>query len=372
MQYVGNKWVFRIKVCANGSVERFKARLVAQGFSRQPGVDYFETFAPVVKPSTVRLVLSLALQRNWFMHQLDVSTAFLHDELSETVYMRQPKGFEHPDYPHYVCKLQRALYGLKQSPRVWFHCLARFLLDLGFKQCVSDQSMFIFHSGGDCIILLIYVDDIAVFGSSKSLISQFISFMSTEFSMKDLGQLHYFLGIELKHNSLGLLLLQRRYITSIMHCFKLEKCKPVLTPLHSKLDWNSTSSPLLEDPSIYRQMPRQLHFQAIKRIFRYLSGTIDWGLQLYKNSPLALTVFSNSDWAGCSATRRSTTGFCIFLGSNLISWSAKKQHTIARSNTEAEYRALAVATAEATWLQYILRDLGVFLTSTVSAKCDNI
>ncbi|XP_015168891.1 uncharacterized mitochondrial protein AtMg00810-like [Solanum tuberosum] len=223
--------------------------------------------------------------------------------------------------------------------------------------------------------------------------------MSSEFSMKDLGQLDYFLGIELKRNSLGLLLLQHRYTTSLLHRFRLEKCKPVLTPLHSKLDWNSTSSPLLEDPSIYRQMvgslqylcftrpdiqfavnlasqflhqPRQLHLQAVKRIFRYLAGTIDWGLQLYKNSSLSLTVFSDSDWAGCSATRRSTTGFCIFLGSNLISWSAKKQPTVARSSTEAEYRALAVATAEATWLQYILRDLGVFLTSPVSAKCDNI
>nr|XP_016460199.1 PREDICTED: uncharacterized mitochondrial protein AtMg00810-like [Nicotiana tabacum] len=219
--------------------------------------------------------------------------SFLHGELSETVFMRQPKGYEHPDYPHYVCKLQRALYGLKQSLRDWFHRLARFLLDLGLKKCVADQSMFIFHFRSDCIILLIYVDDIAIFGSSKSLISQFISSMSTEFSMKDLGQLHYFLGIELKHNSLGLLLLQHRYITSILHRFKLEKCKPELTPLHSKLDWNSTSSPLLEYPSIYRQM-------AEKQIFRYLSGTIDWGLQLYKSSPLALTVFSDSDWAGCS------------------------------------------------------------------------
>ncbi|XP_060185225.1 uncharacterized mitochondrial protein AtMg00810-like [Lycium barbarum] len=276
---VGNKWVFRIKFCANGSVERFKAQLVAQGFSQQPGVYYFETFAPVVKPST------------------------------------------------------------------------------------------------------------------------FISSMSTEFSMKDLGPLSYFLGIELKSNSSGLLLVQQRYITSILHRFKLEKCKSVLTSLHSKLDWNSTSSSLLEDPSTYRQMvgslqylsftrpdiqfavnvasqflqqPRRLHLQAVKRIFRYLSGTTDWGLQLYKNSPLALTIYSDSDWAGCSATRRSTSGFCIFLGSNLISWSAKKQPTVARSSIEAEYRALAVATAEAIWLQYILRDLGSFLTSPVSAKCDNI
>ncbi|XP_047264675.1 uncharacterized mitochondrial protein AtMg00810-like [Capsicum annuum] len=260
--------------------------------------------------------------------------------------MRQPKGFVHPDYPHYVCKLHRALYGLKQSPRAWFYRLARFLLDLGCTQ--------------------------SVFGSSKSLVSQFITSMSMEFSMKDLGPLTYFLGVELKHNSLGLLLVQYCYITSILHRFKLEKCKSVHTPLHSKLDWNSTSSPLLEDPSTYRQMPRQLHLQVVKRIFRYLSGTTDWGLQLYKKSFLALTIYCDSDWDGCSATRRSTTGFCIFLGSNRISWSAKKQPIVACSSTEADYRALSIATAEATWVQYILHDLGLFLTSPVSAKYDNI
>lgn len=147
---------------------------MAQGYSQQPGVDYYQTFAPVVKQSTVRLVISLALQRKWSMRQLDVSNAFLHGELSGTVYMCQSKGFEHPDYPNHVCKLNRALYGLKQSPRAWFHRLATFLLNLGFKQSQSDHSMFVFHSGVDTVVLLIYVDDIAVFGSSQQFISNFI------------------------------------------------------------------------------------------------------------------------------------------------------------------------------------------------------
>ncbi|XP_019229121.1 PREDICTED: uncharacterized protein LOC109210201 [Nicotiana attenuata] len=209
--------------------------------------------------------------------------------------------------------------------------------------------------------------------------------MHSEFSMKDLGPLRYFLGVELVPNSDGLLLLQRKYINDILTRFDLAQSKPVLTPLHSKMDWNSVESPLLDDASIFRQMvgslqflsftrpdiqfavnlasqflhkPRQIHLQAVKRIFRYLKGTISNGLQLYARSPLSLTIYSDSDWVGCTAPRRST--------------SAKKQPTVARSSIEAEYRALATATAEATWLQFLLRDLGIFLKTPMLAKCDNI
>nr|XP_016443236.1 PREDICTED: uncharacterized mitochondrial protein AtMg00810-like [Nicotiana tabacum] len=225
------------------------------------------------------------------------------------------------------------------------------------------------------MILLIYVDDIAVFGSSKSLIGQFIFSIRSEFSMKDLGPLHYFLGVELVSNSDGLLLLQQKYINDILLRFDLANSKHVSTPLHSKQDWHSTSSSLLSDPSIYRQMvgclqylaftrldihfavnlasqflhqPRQSHLQAVKCIYRYLKGTSHLGLQLHRKSSHVLTIYSNSDWAGCTATRRSTIGFCILLEDNLISWAAKKQPTVARSNIEAEYRALVVAAAEAT------------------------
>ncbi|OIT32756.1 retrovirus-related pol polyprotein from transposon tnt 1-94 [Nicotiana attenuata] len=360
---VGSKWIFRIKYKPNGYVDRFKARLVAQGFSQQPGLDYTQTFALLIKLSTVRLVISLALQIIG------------------------------------VCINLMCLMAFYMSPRAWFKRLATYLLDIGFKQSSPDHSMFVFKSNDAIMILLIYVDDIAVFGSSKSLIDQFIFSMRSEFSMKDLGHLHYFLGVELVSNSDGILLLQRKYINDILLRFDLANSKHVSTPLHSKQDWNSTSSSLLSDPSIYQQMvgclqylaftgsdihfavnlasqflhqPRQSHLQAVKRIYRYLKGTSQLGLQLHRKSSLVLTIYSDSDWAGCTATRRSTTGFCILLGDNLISWSAKKQPTVARSSTEAEYRALAVAAAEATWLQYLLRDLGVFLASPIMAKCDNI
>ncbi|XP_070045887.1 uncharacterized mitochondrial protein AtMg00810-like [Nicotiana tomentosiformis] len=214
--------------------------------------------------------------------------------------------------------------------------------------------------------------------------------------MKDLGPLHYFLGVELVSNSDGILLLQRKYINDILLRFDLANSKHVSTPLHSKQDWNSTSSSLLSDPSICRQMvgciqilhapdpifilqasqflhqPRQSHLQAVKRIYRYLKGTSHLGLQLHRKSSPLLTIYSDSYWAGCTSTTRSTTGFCILLRDNLISWAAKKQPTVARASIEAEYRALTVAATEATWLQYLLRDLGFFLASPIMAKCDNI
>uniref|UniRef100_A0A1S4CYU5 Uncharacterized mitochondrial protein AtMg00810-like n=1 Tax=Nicotiana tabacum TaxID=4097 RepID=A0A1S4CYU5_TOBAC len=219
------------------------------------------------------------------------------------------------------------------------------------------------------MILLIYVDDIAIFGSSKSLIDQLIFSMRSKFSIKVLGPLHYFLGVELVSNSDGLLLMQQKYINDILLQFDLANSKHVSTPLHSKQDWHSTSSSLLSDPSIYRQMvgclqylaftrpdihfavnlasqflhqPRQSHLLVVKRIYLYLKGTSHLGLQLHRKSSHVLTIYSDSDWAG------------------------------SRSSTEAEYRAFSVAAAKATWLQYLLRDLGVFIASPIMAKCDNI
>ncbi|XP_049355694.1 uncharacterized mitochondrial protein AtMg00810-like [Solanum verrucosum] len=334
---------------------------------RNPGLDYTKTFAPVIKLSTVRVVLSLALLHNWCMHQLDVFNAFLHGELNEDIYMWQPKGFEHSDYPQH--------------------------------QSTSDHSIFTFRQDSSILILPIYVDDIAVFGFSQRLVDDFIESMKAEFAMKDLGSLHYFLGVEIVHNTAGALLLQRKYISNLLHRFDLAEVKPVQTPLYSKLDWHSVDTQLLDNPFMYRKMvgslqylsftrpdiqyavnmasqflhqPRLIHFQAIKRIFRYLKGTPAHGLQLNKNTFHSLTPFLDSDWAGCTTTRRSTSRFCIFLGSNLISWSTKKQPIVVRLSTEAKYRALAVATTDVIWIQFLLRELGIYLPTPILAKCDNI
>lgn len=167
---IGCKWVYRIKRHADGSIERYKARLVAKGFNPQEGISFFETFSPVVRPTTIRLVLALALSRGWSLRQLDVQNAFLHGDLNATVSMQQPPGFVDPTFPDHVCLLPKALYGLKQSPRAWFHTLSAALLDYGFLASQYDPSLFVFHSHGKTIVLLVYVDDIVVTGSHPDLI----------------------------------------------------------------------------------------------------------------------------------------------------------------------------------------------------------
>jgi hypothetical protein len=192
---VSGKWIFKHKFNADGTLERYKARWVLRGFTQRPGIDFAETFSPVVKPATVRTVLSLALSRQWPVHQLDVKNAFLHVVLSETVYCSQPAGFEDSSRRGLVCRLNKSLYGLKQAPRAWYSRFATFLLQLGFLESKADTSLFVLRRGSDTVYLLLYVDDIVLTASSMGLLHRIITALQTEFSMKDLGQLHHFLGM---------------------------------------------------------------------------------------------------------------------------------------------------------------------------------
>ncbi|CAF2200969.1 unnamed protein product, partial [Brassica napus] len=213
---VGCRWVFTIKRKADGSVDRFKARLVAKGFTQQHGLDYQDTYSPVVKPATIRLVLSVAISNQWPIRQFDVNNAFLQGKLDETVYMMQPPGFINQDNPKAVCKLNKAIYGLKQAPRAWYTELKRFLLSSGFKNSLADASLFIYNQNGTLLYMLVYVDDIVLTGNNIQQMERFIKALSTRFSLKDLGSLSYFLGIEAHRTSHGLLLTQHRYIADLL------------------------------------------------------------------------------------------------------------------------------------------------------------
>jgi hypothetical protein len=213
---IGCKWVFRIKRHADGSIEWYKARLVAKGFHQQPGIDYHETYSPVIKPTTVRLVLSLAISAGWSIQQIDIQNAFLHGHLSEEVFMTQPPGFQHPQYPHHVCKLNKALYGLKQAPQAWFSRLSSRLLELGFHGSQSDTSLFIFRTTTLTMFVLIYVDDIIITSPSPEAINGLLSTLKSDFAVKNLGHLKFFLGIEVIPNEHGVILSQQRYITDIL------------------------------------------------------------------------------------------------------------------------------------------------------------
>ncbi|KAM1762795.1 hypothetical protein ACFX12_005393 [Malus domestica] len=395
---VGCKWVFKIKRHSDGSIARHKARLVAKGFSQEPGIDYSDTFSPVVKPTTVRIVLALAAHFHWSLRQLDVKNAFLHGILQEEVYMAQPPGFEDPQNPTLVCKLHKSLYGLKQAPRAWNDRFTTFLPTLGFQHTYSDSSLFVKPVGSDIVILLLYVDDIIITGSAHSAIQQVIDALTSEFDIKDLGPLHFFLGIQISQTPNGLFLSQQKYIQELLVKTEMHDSKACDTPC---LPYNR----LLKDdgepypnPSLYRsvvgalqyltftrpdiafsvhqvsqfmQNPMASHFTAVKRILRYLKGTVDVGLT-YSRGDLDLHAFSDADWAGDPNDRRSTTGLVVFLGNNPISWSSKKQQTVSRSSTEAEYRALSSTTAELDWIQQILAFLHLPISAPPVLFCDNL
>ena len=250
---VTGKWIFQHKLHADGSLDRYKARWVLRGFTQRPGLDYDEIFSPVVKPATVRVILSLALSQDWPIHQLDVKNAFLHGTLAETVYCVQPTGFVDSSRPGLVCRLNKSLYRLKQAPRAWHHRFASYLSSIGFVETKSDSSLFIYRRGSDTAYLLLYVDDIVLTASSAQLLRQVIVALQREFAMTDMGQLHHFLGISVTRSAKGMFLSQRQYTLDILERAGMSACKPCSTPvdLHSKL---TEDGPPVGDATQYRSL----------------------------------------------------------------------------------------------------------------------
>ncbi|KAK8560971.1 hypothetical protein V6N13_026406 [Hibiscus sabdariffa] len=347
-------------------------------FGQDEGVDSYllgqiNVFPRKVDDSVVEGVLIL----NRKLRQIDVNNAFLNGVLHEEVYMMQPPGYEYGDKERLVCKLHKSLYGLKQAPRAWFEKLKMYLVSVGFVLSKSDSSLFVRRVINNIVYLLVYVDDIVITGNDDVEVQEVISSLNKEFSLKDLGELNYFLGIEVSYDDDGLVLSQKKYIRELLLRSGLEAAKGLPTPMISNLQLSNNIGSPIDNVTAYRsivgalqyivvtrpeiafavnrvcqfmQRPLDTHFQAVKRILRYLQGTIDFGLRFSPTTRLDITVFANANWGSDVDDRRSTTGFCLFFGGNPVSWGAKKQSVVSRSTAEAEYRAVAYAAAEVVWL----------------------
>ncbi|GKU93723.1 hypothetical protein SLEP1_g7291 [Rubroshorea leprosula] len=326
---------------------------------------------------TVRVLLAVASIKHWELHQLDVNNSFLQGDLHEEVYMKIPQGFLTKN-EHRVCKLHKSLYGLKQASRNWFEKLTNSLQAAGFKQSYADYSLFTPTKGKSFVAVLIYVNDIIIIGNDSTKIKALKQYLHTKFSIKDLGPLKYVLGIEVARTSEGIVLSQRKYALDILTETGMIGAKPSLFPMEQHHSLAIASSPPASDPSQYRRLVGRLLYLTITRPdLSYLIGILSQFMQEPKQEHFdaAMRVLryvkSSPDWAGCPATRRSTTGFFICLGNSLVSWKSKKQVTVSRSSAEAEYRAMAATASELSWLKTLLCDLQVSHSKPMTLYCDN-
>nr|KYP33754.1 Retrovirus-related Pol polyprotein from transposon TNT 1-94 [Cajanus cajan] len=394
---IGTKWIFRNKLDEHGLVIRNKARLVAKGYNQEEGIDYEETYAPVARLEAIRMLLAYASIMDFKLYQMDVKSAFLNGFIQEEVYVEQPPGFENSEFPNHVFKLKKALYGLKQAPRAWYERLSKFLLEKEFTRGKVDTTLFIKRKMNDILLVQIYVDDIIFGATNDYLCKEFSNDMQSEFEMSMMGELNFFLGLQIRQTKNGIFINQSKYCKELLKRFGMENAKSMATPMSTTcyLDKDEVGKSIdvkkyrgmigsllylsASRPDImfsvcfcarYQSNPKESHLSAVKRIMRYLLRTTNLGLWYPKNMSFNLVGYSDSDFAGCKTDRKSTSGTCHFIGSALVSWHSKKQNSVALSTAEAEYIAAGSCCAQILWMKQQLSDYGLSLDH-IPIKCDN-
>lgn len=393
---VDNKWIFKVKENPDGSIVRHKARLVARGFTQEYGIDYIETFSPVVRFDSLRAILAVAAEKEMHMKQFDVKTAFLNGDLKETVYMHQPIGYD--DNSGRVCKLQKSLYGLKQASRCWNQKFKSFMERFGFKASDSDPCVFVSHKNRNTLILAIYVDDGLVVGDDKKNIDLVIEQLKREFEMTVMD-VNCFLGFEIEKRENGTFIMhQTAYAKKVLRKFRMDECNPVSIPsdpnqtlskfcdsevsnfpyrqligslMYLSIATRPDISYAIGNVSRYMENPTVVHERALKRILKYVAGTVSHGIQFNKNGNHRLIGFSDADYAGNVDTRKSTSGFVFLYNNSIISWCSSLQQCVSVSTTESEYVAASEAVKELVWLKRLFGELLPGSDNDVSFFMDN-
>ncbi|GJU43996.1 retrovirus-related pol polyprotein from transposon TNT 1-94 [Tanacetum coccineum] len=380
-----------------GGAIKNKARLVAQRFRQEERIDFEESFAPVARIEVIRIFVENAANKNMMIYQMDIKTAFLNGDIKEEVYVSQPEGFVDQDNPSHVYKLKKTLYGLKQAPRAWYDMLSSFLISQHFSKGVVDPTLFTRKIENDLLLVQIYVDVIIFASTNAAMCDEFANLMTTKFKMSMIGQMSFFLGLQISQSPRGIFINQSKYASEIIKKYGMLTSDSVDTPMveKNKLDADLQGTPV--DATHYSGMIRSLvyltssrpnliyvvclcarcqakltekHLHAVKRIFRYLKGTINMVLWYSNDTGMSLTAYSDADHSGCQDTRRSTSGSAQFLGDKLVSWSFKKQKSTATSSTKAEYVVLSGCCAQILLMRSQLTDYGITFNK-IHVYCDN-
>ncbi|HEX4706357.1 MAG TPA: reverse transcriptase domain-containing protein, partial [Candidatus Udaeobacter sp.] len=397
---VGSRWVFRIKRGPDGTVQKYKARVVAQGFTQIEGIDYDETFAPVAKLASLRTILALSAELDLELHQMDVKSAYLNGALSNEIFMEPPPGFDIPS--GMVLRLIKAVYGTKQGGRVWYDEIKSTLNSMGYSRTNADHAVFTRGNGPDLSILALYVDDITMAARDLETVRGDKLALSQHYQMTDLGEMSYILGMHVTRDRKAgwISLSQERHAADVLERFGKSNVRPISTPALANERLNKLSVPAIESkpyqsavgalmypmlgtrPDLafsvavlgrHSASPGPEHQHALDRVFRYLRGSSSKRLVFQRGSPNGTTLqgYVDADWASDVNDRKSTTGFVFMLGGCAISWGSKKQATIALSSTEAEYIAAAISAKEAVWLRGLLTELGIDTSSPTCIFIDN-